>query len=320
MIRVGVVGAGRWGSNLVRVFHELGSLYAVADNTPQIQSEIQSCYPGVKVFNSLDDILSDANVDAVALATPAPDHALHINMALQAKKHVFVEKPMTLSVAQAEDLLKKAENCNQILMVGHLLLYDPAIQEIKRLLDNNAIGQLHSIHQERCKLGKIRSVENVLWSFGVHDLAVIQYLVNRDLKGVQVSQQAVIQSGIADDVYVHLCFAGNVRTHLHVSWLWPENRRCLTIIGTKGAIIYDEPSHTLTLKQFWVDENLQIENLGTENIAVSCARPLTLECQHFLDCIMNDMQPISDVRQGLAVVRMLEWASNPNNREVAGHT
>lgn len=309
-MNIGVVGAGRWGRNLVRVFHELNSLYGVAESVPELQAEIRATYPNVLVFPSLEDLLRDPQVDAIALATPALYHARHARMALEAGKHVYIEKPMTLSVAEAEELVQLAETSHQVVMVGHLLLYDPAIRTLKRLLHEGAVGVVHSLHQERAKLGTVRAVEDVLWSFGVHDLAVMQYLLEAQPSAMAVSSHAVIQPSVADDVHLHLDFPGNVKAHLHVSWLWPENRRRLTIIGSQGALLYDEATRTLALKRYLVHENLETEDLGLEQIKFSDEKPLTVECQHFLTCIETGAKPESDVRQGLAVVRVLERATN----------
>lgn len=309
-MNIGVVGAGQWGRNLVRVFHELNSLYGVADGVSAVQAEIRATYPHAVVFQSLEDMLHDPQVDAIALATPAQYHARHARLALEAGKHVFIEKPMTLSVADAEELVQLAESSSQVVMVGHLLLYDPAIRTIKRLLREGAVGEVRSLHQERAKLGRVRAVEDVLWSFGVHDLAVMHYLLEAPAREVTVSSQAVIQPSVADDVHVHMEFPNNVKAHLHVSWLWPENRRHLTIIGSQGAILYNEATRTLAVKRYIVHENLATEDLGFEMIPVSDEKPLTVECQHFLTCIETGAKPESDARQGLEVVRVLERATN----------
>ena len=161
--------------------------------------------------------------------------------ALEAGKDVFVEKPMTLTAAESAKLIELAESNDQrVLMVGHLLLYQPAIQWIKKQLDEGMLGEVFSLHQERLKLGRARYIENVTWSLGVHDLAVLLFLTDEDPDSVFASGHCGLQERVEDDVYVHLHFPSGIRAHLHNSWLWPENRRGLTIVGEKGMLVYDE--------------------------------------------------------------------------------
>ena len=309
MSKVIVVGAGQWGKNLVRTFHELGALAGVAEAHPDLRSRLRIDYPDVPLFEDYRQALEADDVQAFAIATPAHTHAEIARDVMLSGKDVFVEKPITLSVDEAEQLVRLAEEQQRILMVGHLLLYQPAIQKIKEMIDQGVIGELKSLHQERSKLGRVRAVENVLWSFGVHDLAVFLYLIGESPFEVQAVGQRIVQPSIEDDVYVHLSFKHGITAHLHTSWLWPQQRRGLTILGTKGMLVYDEEVQTVTLHRKGIAQDLSNVDEGTELVFQGEAKPLTLECKHFLDCIESRTQPISDGMNGVEVVRILEKAS-----------
>jgi len=303
-----VIGAGHWGKNLVRTFYELGALAGVAEASPALRTELSGKYPDIRLYDDHREALQ-ADVQALVIATPAPTHYPIALEALQAGKDVFIEKPMTLSSAEAEHLVQLADERSRILMVGHLLLYQPAVEELKRLIDAGAIGELKSIHQERLKLGRVRSVENVLWSFGVHDLAVILRLAGRAPEEIQVVGHRIIQNGIEDDVYLHLRFANDLTAHLHTSWLWPELRRRLTVIGTAGMIVFDEERQVLIHHRKGINPDLSNRDEGETIVFQSSEPPLTRECLHFLECVRDRRQPVSDGRNGLEVVRILELAS-----------
>lgn len=304
-----IIGAGNWGKNLVRTFYELGVLAGIAETNPELHAQLQQKYSDVPLYTNYEEALQ-TEIDGVAIATPAHTHCSVAEKALRAGKDVFIEKPITLSSKDADKLIELANEKKRVLMVGHLLLYQPAIQELKRLVDSGSIGKLKSIHQERLKLGRVRAVENVLWSFGVHDVAVFLYLTGQSPETVQVDGQRMIQSNIEDDVYLHLGFQGNVSAHLHTSWLWPELRRRLTVVGTKGMIVYEEENQTLTLHNKGINEDLSNRDEGEKVVFRGAEQPLRLECIHFLECIATRKKPISDGENGLEVVKVLEQASD----------
>ncbi|MFC5469734.1 Gfo/Idh/MocA family protein [Cohnella suwonensis] len=309
MTKVIVVGAGQWGKNLVRTFYELGALAGVAEAHPELRNRLKTDYPEVPLYEDYRSALT-AEAQAFVIATPAHTHAAIARKALLAGKDIFVEKPLTLSADEAEELVLLAEEKQRILMVGHLLLYQPAIRKMKEMVDQGRIGKLRSLHQERMKLGRVRAVENVLWSFGVHDLAVFLYLVGESPKDIQATGQRIVQPAIEDDVYVHLTFTDSVTAHLHTSWLWPQQRRCLTIIGTTGMLVYDEEVQTVTLHRKGIDAELSNVDEGSELVFKGEAKPLTLECKHFLECVDLRRRPLSDGTNGVEVVRILEKASD----------
>lgn len=306
-VKVAVLGAGKWGINLVRTFHELSALGAVVDVDAERRAWVQAQYPDVEVFPDPEPVWR-STVPAVAVATPVPTHYELARQALVAGKDVFVEKPLTLSVTEAAELVELARRQGRILMVGHLLLYQPAIRWLKERLADGLVGRVHSLHQERLNLGRVRATENVLWSLGVHDVAVLLYLVGEAPERVAVTGQRVLQPGIEDDVYVHLDFPGGVRAHLHVSWLWPEKRRRLTIVGSEAMVTYDELDRTVTLYRKCVNRNLEQIDAGTDVVLRDTNDSLRLECEAFLRAIETREPPVSDGVSALSVLRVLEVA------------
>ncbi|MGB9790953.1 MAG: Gfo/Idh/MocA family protein [Thermacetogeniaceae bacterium] len=304
---VGVIGAGNWGRNLVRAFSRLGELSCVAEANEALRESLRREYPGVAFYQDASEaIASDA--PAVAIATPAVTHYELTKKALLAGKDVFIEKPFTLSLAQAEELVSLAAEKGRLLMVGHLLLYQPAIKWIKEYIESGALGDVAFLCQERLKLGRVRFVENVLWSFGVHDLAVLLYLIGEEPQEVTARGQCFLQPKIEDDVYLHLKFSSGVMAHLHVSWLWPEQRRCLTIVGSKGMLTYDELTGKVVLHRKWVNETLEACDEGVEVVFERGEEPLLLECRHFLECLEKREEPLSSGKSALKVMAVLEKA------------
>lgn len=306
--KIGVIGAGNWGKNLVRNFSELGVLSGVAEYSEELRAGMSAEYPSVPLFaNHLE--LIESGVDAVAIATPVPFHFAVAKDALEAGKDVFVEKPLTFSVAEAEELITLAETNKRVLMVGHLLLYQPAIAFVKEFIEAGKLGEIYSMHQERSKLGRVRAAENALWSLGVHDVAVLLHLVGEPVVKTVYSGHCGVQPNIADDTYLHLTFESGIIAHLHNSWLWPENRRCLTIVGEKGMLVYNEVAQNVTFHDKTVDTDLVHHDLGSEVIFSGDGQPLRTELEHFLECLETRDTPLSDGHGGLAVVRVLEAAT-----------
>jgi predicted dehydrogenase len=307
-VRVAVLGAGRWGRNLVRNLYELGVLDAVVDPRPEIRSEIEATYPKIAVLPEAKDAFA-SDVDAVVIATPAVTHAALALAAIQAGKDVFVEKPFSLNVEEAERVVREAYAAERVLMVGHMLLYQPAIRWIRRSLAEGLIGGLIGLHQERLNLGTVRTVENVLWSLGVHDVAALLYLIGEEVIRVTAWGQRALQEDIEDDMYLHLQFESGVEGHLHSSWLWPERRRRLSVVGTEGMLVYDEEEHAVILHRRRVLGDLSVEDRGAEVVFTGDAEPLRAELEHLLDCVRTRSTPISDGQSALRVIRVLEQAS-----------
>lgn len=317
-MRVAVIGAGNWGKNLVANFHALGALAAVAEVSEELRRGVEAKYPGVRLHADYRPLLA-SDIDAVAIATPPATHFEIAQAFLHWGKDVFVEKPLTLSSREARALVELAQETGRILMVGHLLLYQPAIEWIKDFLDSGGIGSLVSLHQERLNLGRARSVENALWSLGVHDVAVLLHLVGDFPDELQIAGQRAIQPTVEDDVYLHLRFGGGagraeIQAHLHTSWLWPEKRRRLTVIGARGMLVYDELDQTVVLHRKGIRDDLSNRDEGSEVVFKGDAEPLRRELEHFLACVKSRQRPRSDGRNGLDVVRVLEQATEQLRR------
>ena len=308
-MKIAVIGAGNWGINLVRNFRDLGVLSHVAESVPELRERAAGEAPDAELLDDYSPLL-ESDVDAVAIATPVPTHHAIARAFLEAGKDVFVEKPITLNSADAEDLIKVAKDNDRILMVGHLLLYQPAIQWIKAFLDEGKLGEIYSLHQRRLKLGRARYVENVTWSLGVHDIAVLLYLAGANPTATFASGHCGLQEEVEDDVYVHLTFEGGMKAHLHNSWLWPENMRGLTVIGSKGMLVYDEVNQRVILHHKTIDDSLNNIDGGEEVAFEGSGQPLKLELEHFIDCVKTRATPISDGHNGLEVVRVMESVSD----------
>lgn len=307
---VAAIGSGNWGKNIVRTLNELGALAAIVETSPDLRSKAAEEYPNAKIYDNLEPVLH-SDITAVTIATPAQTHFSIARAALIAGKDVFVEKPITLSSEEAEDLCRLAEESGRILMVGHLLLYQPAVQAMAAMIQDGGIGNLISIHQERLNLGKARSVENVLWSLGVHDVAVAMFLSNSalGLDGAALGVgNAVLNPGVEDDFYLHCQLVNGVQTHLHCSWLWPERRRRTVVIGSTAMLVYDELAQTVTLHKKSIDANLNNVDNGEAVVFEGAGEPLRLEMEHFLHCVETRDKPKSDGWSALEVVRAMEMA------------
>ncbi|MGB4412450.1 MAG: Gfo/Idh/MocA family oxidoreductase, partial [Atribacterales bacterium] len=203
-----------------------------------------------------------------------------------------------------------AQENSCLLMVGHLLLYQPAIRWIKGFIAQGNLGKLYSLHEERLNLGRARAVENALWSLGVHDVALFLDIVGEKPREIKVTGQQALQPGIEDDVYLHLSFPGGVFAHLHASWLWPEKRRRLTVIGEEGMLVYDEIAQTVTWHKKSINSKLENVDKGEEVVFRGDAEPLKIELSHFIECCKNRAKPYSDGESAVAVVQVLEKANH----------
>jgi predicted dehydrogenase len=302
-----VVGAGNWGKNLVSNFHNLGALKGVVELNPQLREMVANNYPDVTLYDDFSRALEE-NV-AVAIATPAHTHYTLAMEAMAAGKDVFVEKPMTLTLAESIALAEYADQWDRILMVGHLLLYQPAIAWMRDYISSGKLGEIKRVVAQRAKLGKVRAVENVWWSFSPHDVSVVLELLGRPkLEHIQGTGCAILQPNIEDEVRIEMTFEGGKTAHIHTSWLWPINQRGTIAIGSQGMLVYDEVSQTVTIHHKTVDSELNHHDRGVEVVEVATAQPLQLECQHFLDCLTTREKPRSDGWNGVAVVEVLEKA------------
>lgn len=307
-MKAAVIGAGRFGRNHVRTLHEIGALHSVAELNDTARADIADEF-SVEVFSDYKDLLA-TDVAAVSITTPAPSHYQITKDAINAGKHVLVEKPMVLDPTQGEELVKLADEKGVVLMVGHLLIYQPAIRWIKDALNRGLIGRVRSLHQERLNLGKARDHENALWSLGVHDVAVALYLIGKAPTKVQFSGQAILNEGVEDDTYLHMQFDGGIHAHIHSSWYMPELRRHLVIVGEHGMLVFDEPNKQVIHHDKSIDrETLANINEGAEVAFNGDGQPLQIELEHFLECAAEGKTPLSDGRTAVDVLKVLHQAS-----------
>ncbi|NEP01164.1 MAG: Gfo/Idh/MocA family oxidoreductase [Symploca sp. SIO2E9] len=303
-----VVGAGNWGKTLVLNFYNLGALAGVAEVNPDLRKNILATYPEVVSYSDYQEVL-DADVQAVVLATPAPMHYQMALAALKAGKDVFVEKPMTLQTNEARVLAEYAQEHSRILMVGHLLLYQPAIAWMREYLASGKAGEVLHVATQRVKLGKVRTQENVWWSFAPHDISVVLDLLgNPQIHQVQAQGHAMLQQGITDNVHVDIRFESGQMAHIHCSWYWPLLQRSTVVIASKQMVVYDEVLQKITVYDKGVDQHLRNLDQGSWSPEVRASEPLRIECEHFLHCLNTREQPHSDGWNGLAVVEILEQA------------
>lgn len=319
-MNVGVIGAGRWGSSLVRTLHQMRSLAAVADVDETRRAEVEAAV-GVTIYSSADQLLASV-VPAVVIATPAPTHHAIARAALAAGKDVFVEKPLAMSVEEGQELVRLARDADRVLMVGHMLLFQPAIAWMHTFLANGSIGRVHSLHQDRLNLGRARAAENALWSLGVHDVAVLLYLAGGAPIRTTAWGQCVLQEDVEDDVHVHLEFPDDLHAHQRSSWLWPEKRRRLTVIGSDAMLVYDEVEQRVLLHKKGINGDLTTWDRGTDLAFRGEDEPLRLELEHFLARVSDRARPLSDGESAVEVLRVLEDASASladHRREVVPH-
>ena len=321
MTTVAVVGVGSWGKNLARNYAEIPQceLKYVCDVDASRLASFQAQFPGPTFVQDYGEVLRDPDLQAVIIATPAPMHYEFCKRALSAGKDVYVEKPFVLNVRQGEELIEIAEAKRQVLMVGHLLEYHPVVNRLQQMIKTGELGDVYYIYNQRLNLGTVRGDENALWNFAPHDISSILYMLGREPTDVSARGQCYLQEGIEDVVFLTMNFGGRVMAHIHVSWLDPHKIRKTTIVGSKKMAVFDDLEANEKLKIYdkgaacGTDYNTFAEyvtlRFGDITIPyVKMSEPLRLECLHFLECIRDRKQPLSDGRDGLRVIKVLDAA------------
>lgn len=308
---VAVIGCGYWGKNLVRNFHALGALHTVVDATDAGRARARELAPQAQVVDGIDAPLRDDSVAGVVIATPAETHYALVKRALEADKDVFVEKPLALTYEQGARLVALAHRRKRVLMVGHVLEYHPAVARLLELVQSGELGKIHYIYSNRLSLGKVRTEENILWSFAPHDIAVILRLVGGLPFQVVACGGSYVQPNIADVTVTNMLFDNGVRAHIHVSWLHPFKEQRLVVIGSRKMASFDDVTKRLLLYDQRVDvekgQPVPVKGEG-ESVAFSLDEPLRLECQAFLRVIETRQPPITDGESGLHVLKVLDAA------------
>jgi predicted dehydrogenase len=305
---VGVVGLNYWGPNLVRNFDGLADLTWVCDLDPAHLRPTATRYPNARATERYDDLLADDTLDAIVIATPVPTHFALAKQALEAGKHVFVEKPPAMHAADMDELVRVAEQRDLVLMPGHLLLYHPAVLKLKELIDTGEVGDVLCVYGNRVNLGIVRTNENALWSLGVHDLSVILYLVDEDPELATAQGSASITKGVEDVVFCFLRFPSGKIAHMHLSWLDPHKMRKMTVVGSEKMVVFDdmEPERKVTVYEKSAGSSGELHSGDIHIPKISTAEPLRLECTYFLELIDGKHDRGKVARDGARVVRALE--------------
>ena len=314
MARLGLAGLGYWGPNLARNFGDLAELSWLCDVSEEKRAEFSSRYPDARVTGDFDAMLADDDLDAIVVATPVPTHHELAKRALEAGKHVLVEKPPAMRAVEMDELVRLAAERDLVLMPGHLLLYHPGVLKLKELIDQGELGEVLCIYGNRQNLGIVRTNENALWSLGVHDLSVILYLLDEEPDEAKAHGRDFLTEGVEDVVFCYLRFPSGKIAHMHLSWLDPHKMRKITVVGREKMVVFDdmelERKVTIYEKAPWKRAETYGEwqtrsgDISIPKIATD--EPLKLECQRFLALVGGDGDRAKVARDGAMVVRALE--------------
>lgn len=325
-LRLGVIGVGPWGRNHARALlsDPDATLVAIADSSPATLDRFRDSAPTVERYSDARQLLDRRDIEAVVIATPAATHVELACAALDAGKHVLVEKPLALSVAGVEQLQARAKRTDRVVMVGHLMLFHPVVVRIRELLGTGALGRFHYLHSTRANLGRIRHDESALWSFGPHDLAMIDYLVGKLPVEVAAHGQRVLQPGIEDVVFLTLRFDTGELAHVHLSWLHPRKERRLTLVCDRRMLEFDDmAAEKLRIFDKGYDrppefsefaEYLTLRDGDVSIPSVVMEEPLRVELRHFIECARNGQVPLTNLESGVRVVRTLAAAQESLER------
>jgi predicted dehydrogenase len=334
--RVAVVGAGYWGPNIIRNLLENPNCFlaAICDRMPERLEHVRPRLPKDMHFTTdYDDLLKDPTLDAVAIVTDIHSHFELAKRALEAGKHVFVEKPLAASVSQCETLGRLAQTHQKVLMVGHTFLYNPAVRKLKEIAASGALGNLFYLHAQRLNLGRIQTNINALWSLAVHDVAIALYLFEERPTCVRAWGNAFITPNVEDVTFLNLQFPSGRLANIHASWLDPEKKRQVTLVGSKQMVVYDDVSldRKITIydkgfnKVLKDTETTEYKNFSEFQVLTRSGdisipqlefkEPLKVEIQHFVDCILGKVkEPITNWQSGRDVVQVLEAAQQSLNQ------
>jgi predicted dehydrogenase len=312
--KVGLAGLGYWGPNLARNFDELAELAWLCDLSNEHLARFESRYPEARLTADFDEMLADDSLEAVIVATPVVTHAELAKRALEAGKHVLVEKPPALTAAETEELVATAEDQGRVLMPGHLLLYHPGVARLKELIRSGELGDVLYVYGNRQNLGQIRKDENALWSLGVHDLSVILHLLEEEPTEAWARGESFLTEGVEDVVFCYMRFPSGKVAHMHLSWLDPHKMRRITVVGRDKMAVFDDMELDRKLTIYDKGPVERAETYGewmtrTGDIhspKIPNDEPLRLECEHFLRLVAGEGDPLAAARDGVAVVRALE--------------
>ncbi len=308
MTKVAIAGLGYWGPNLARNFDELAELSWICDLDAEALARFGSRYPHARITSSFGEVLADPKLDAVVIATPVPTHYALAKQALEAGKHVLVEKPPAMHAVEMDELVALAAERDLVLMPGHLLLYHPGVLKLKELIDSGELGAVWCIYGNRQNLGIARTNENALWSLGVHDLSVILYLVGEEPVEAVAHGNSYVTQGVEDVVFCYLRFPSGKIAHMHLSWLDPHRMRRLTVVGKEKMAVFDDvaPEGKVTVYEKTIDPTGHAQTGDIFSPKIAGDEPLRLECQYFLQLIAGEGDRAAVAQDGAMVVRALE--------------
>jgi UDP-2-acetamido-3-amino-2,3-dideoxy-glucuronate N-acetyltransferase len=311
--RICVVGAGRWGKNHIKTLYELGCLAGIVEANADVRAEFKEKYPDVETLATIRDAIKE-DFDGFTVATPAETHFKIAKFIISRKKHILVEKPLTLKASEAMCLKELAEENNVNLMVGHLLLFHPAIRKIKELIEKGKIGKLEYIYSNRLNLGTVRTEENILWSFAPHDISIFQYFIGSLPVEVISRGGAFLQPHIHDSSMTVLTYPDNIVGHIFVNWLHPFKEHRMVVVGSKGMLSYEDSSDDKNILFYekgidWIQGEPIKRDGPTEVIPYEKKMPLTEELKYFAEHTNGDPVKIADARNGVEVLEILEKAS-----------
>ncbi len=321
-----MIGYGYWGPNLVRNFYETpGACVAqVSDLRPERLRLVRSRYPSVSVTESHLELIDEPGVDAVVIATPVRTHFELALRALQAGKHVFVEKPLAATTEQVERLIEAAQKADRTLMVDHTFVYTGAVRKIRELVEQGSLGELYYYDSTRVNLGLFQHDVNVIWDLAVHDLSIMDYLMPRPPVAVSATGLSHVPGGTENVAFLTLFFDGRQIAHLHVNWLAPVKVRRTLIGASRKMIVYDDLEHSEKVKVYDKGITLDRQTDPAEKMyevlvgyrtgdmlapSLDATEALKVEAAHFVDCVSHGKQPLTDGPAGLRVVQILEAAS-----------
>ena len=317
ILKIGVIGYGYWGPNVVRNFYNNSSadVISVCDLNPKCLQRVRQMYPSIAVTRDPNEVLTSPDVDAVAIVTPTSSHFPLARKALQNGKHVFVEKPFTSNVYEAEELIEIASRKNLLVMVDHTFLFNSAVRKIRDLIDSGILGNLYYYDSTRINLGIFQHDANVVWDLAPHDLSIIDYLIPDGPEAIVAAGEKHV-NGTEDVAFITMYFPGKVMAHLNVNWLSPVKVRTTLIGGEKRMLMWNDLDADEKIKIY--DRGVQRSSGNSYDLRVSYragdlwvprieqVEALTVEAQYFVDCVFNGETPINDGHAGLRVVQMLE--------------
>ncbi|MFH1958620.1 MAG: Gfo/Idh/MocA family oxidoreductase [bacterium] len=321
MVKIGTIGAGYWGPNVIRNFSRIKSVKLVkcCDKNKKRMALLKKQYPETKVTENPRSIFEDGNIDAVYIATPAESHSRLVKEALLAGKHVLVEKPLATSSRDAVDLIKTARKKKKVLMAGHVFEYSPVVNKVKECIRKNILGKINYIYSSRTSLGpRAREDVNIVWDYAIHDVSILLYVLNGFPAAVTATGGTYLRRGIEDVVFFSMFFPGNILAHCHTSWYDPLKVRKITFVGNKKMLLYDDLEEKNKIVVFdrgytphrgtdkFGNDGLQLYDGGFKSIASAGKEPLRAECEHFLDCILKCKEPRSGGPSAVKVIRVLE--------------